>query len=175
MAARPAAASCARRTASGTAITGTLLLLALAVLLVWALRRAGCRSARRRRPARRLFDDAARSRPPAPAPRGPTPPRRPATCAPPSLERFRAIVRELEERAVLAEQPGRTAGEAAAAAAGRLPALAAELAAAARLFDDVRYGGRVATPAAHDGPARASTPPCRRAASRPPPPPAARP
>jgi Domain of unknown function (DUF4129) len=63
------------------------------------------------------------------------------------LERFRAVVRELEERAVVADQPGRTAGEVAAVAGARLPALAADLAAAARAFDDVRYGGRDATPA----------------------------
>jgi hypothetical protein len=66
------------------------------------------------------------------------------------LERFRAVVRELEERAVLAEQPGRTAGEAAQAAASRLPALGERLTAAARIFDDVRYGDRPATPEMDD-------------------------
>ena len=61
-------------------------------------------------------------------------------------ERLRAVVRSLEERAVLDERPGRTADEAAAEAGAALPAVAAELARAARLFDDVWYGGRVAGP-----------------------------
>jgi hypothetical protein len=60
------------------------------------------------------------------------------------LERFRGIVRGLQERALLDRQPGRTADEAARAAGGWLPDLAVELAAAARAFDDVRYGDRPA-------------------------------
>ncbi|MBI4942258.1 MAG: DUF4129 domain-containing protein [Actinobacteria bacterium] len=60
------------------------------------------------------------------------------------VERFRAVVRELEERAVLVPQPGRTADEAAAEAARWLPALDVPLRSAARLFDDVRYGDRPA-------------------------------
>jgi hypothetical protein len=56
------------------------------------------------------------------------------------LDRYRAVVRGLEERVVLDEQPGRTAQEAADAAAGRLPGSAADLHRAARLFDDVCYG-----------------------------------
>ncbi|WP_284293825.1 DUF4129 domain-containing protein [Luteimicrobium album] len=63
------------------------------------------------------------------------------------VERFRALVRSLEERVVLAEVPGRTADEAAreaSAAFGAGPA--ARLAASARTFDDVRYGGRHAGP-----------------------------
>jgi len=60
------------------------------------------------------------------------------------LERFRGIVRDLQERALLDRQPGRTADEAARAAGGWLPDLADELAAAARAFDDVRYGDRPA-------------------------------
>ncbi len=64
------------------------------------------------------------------------------------VERFRAVVRELEESAVLVPQPGRTADEAAAEAARWLPALAPALHAAARLFDDVRYGDRPADAAA---------------------------
>jgi len=66
------------------------------------------------------------------------------------LERFRAVVRSLEERAILPEQPGRTADEAAALAGRTLPAVAEQLAAGARLFDDVRYGDRPATRAADD-------------------------
>ncbi|MCA5894642.1 DUF4129 domain-containing protein [Isoptericola sp. NEAU-Y5] len=56
------------------------------------------------------------------------------------LDRFRALVRSLEERVVLDERPGRTAQEAAAAAADRLPDVAAQLHRAAALFDDVCYG-----------------------------------
>jgi hypothetical protein len=58
-------------------------------------------------------------------------------------DRFRAVVRSLEERTVLDEQPGRTAHEAVEAAGLRLPAHAADLHAAGRLFDDVVYGDRV--------------------------------
>ena len=61
-------------------------------------------------------------------------------------ERLRAVVRSLEERAVLDQRPGRTADEAAAEAGAALPAVAAELRRAARLFDDVWYGGRAAGP-----------------------------
>jgi hypothetical protein len=61
-------------------------------------------------------------------------------------ERLRAVVRALEERAVLDERPGRTADEAAAEAGVALPTCAADLRSAARLFDDVWYGGRPAGP-----------------------------
>jgi len=57
-------------------------------------------------------------------------------------ERMRAIVRALEERALLDTRPGRTADEAAAEAGRTLPDHAAPLHAAARDFDDVTYGGR---------------------------------
>jgi hypothetical protein len=56
------------------------------------------------------------------------------------LERYRAIVRGLEERTVLDERAARTAHEAALAAADRLPALGADLVAAGRTFDDVAFG-----------------------------------
>ncbi|OKK11926.1 hypothetical protein AMK09_30130 [Streptomyces sp. CB02488] len=59
-------------------------------------------------------------------------------------ERMRAIVRSLEERALLDPRPGRTADEAAAEAGRPLPAHATRLRAAARQFDDVTYGGRAA-------------------------------
>jgi len=62
------------------------------------------------------------------------------------VERFRAVARELEERAVLVAQPGRTADELAGEAGQLLPALAGQLAAGSSLFDDVRYGGRTGTP-----------------------------
>lgn len=61
------------------------------------------------------------------------------------LDRFRAILRSLEERVVLDERPGRTADEAAAAASARFPGLAGELGAAGALFDEVCYGDVVPT------------------------------
>ena len=64
-------------------------------------------------------------------------------------ERFRAVTRSLEERTVLAERAGRTALETATEAGGVLPPVSADLRSAARLFDDVVYGGRPAT-ASHD-------------------------
>ncbi|GAA3395024.1 DUF4129 domain-containing protein [Streptomyces roseoviridis] len=64
-------------------------------------------------------------------------------------ERMRAIVRSLEERALLDPRPGRTADEAAAEAARSLPAHGDGLRAAARAFDDVTYGGRTADEAAY--------------------------
>ncbi|MGW2058335.1 DUF4129 domain-containing protein [Streptomyces sp. NPDC001840] len=59
-------------------------------------------------------------------------------------ERMRAIVRSLEERALLDPRPGRTADEAATEAGRPLPGHADRLRAAAREFDDVTYGGRTA-------------------------------
>jgi Domain of unknown function (DUF4129) len=61
------------------------------------------------------------------------------------LERFRAIARELEERAVLTAAPGRTADEVARDAAVQLPALRGDLSVAAARFDDVCYGGHAGT------------------------------
>lgn len=60
-------------------------------------------------------------------------------------ERMRAIVRALEERALLDARPGRTADEAVAEAGRALPSHTAELRAAAAHFDDVTYGGRSAS------------------------------
>ncbi|MEU8589703.1 DUF4129 domain-containing protein [Streptomyces sp. NPDC048664] len=59
-------------------------------------------------------------------------------------ERMRAIVRSLEERALLDVRPGRTADETASEAGRALPGHAERLRAAARDFDDVTYGGRSA-------------------------------
>lgn len=59
-------------------------------------------------------------------------------------ERMRAIVRSLEERALLDPRPGRTADEVAAEVGRTLPEYTARLRAAARSFDDVTYGGRTA-------------------------------
>ncbi|QIP86210.1 DUF4129 domain-containing protein [Streptomyces sp. Tu 2975] len=65
-------------------------------------------------------------------------------------ERMRAIVRSLEERTLLDARPGRTADEAAAEAGRPLPDHADELRAAARVFDDVTYGGRTADRQAYE-------------------------
>ncbi|WP_294013055.1 DUF4129 domain-containing protein [Streptomyces sp.] len=65
-------------------------------------------------------------------------------------ERMRAVVRALEERALLDARPGRTADEAAAEAGRALPAHTDRLHAAAREFDDVTYGGRRATQTSYD-------------------------
>ncbi|MFF1770524.1 DUF4129 domain-containing protein [Streptomyces sp. NPDC058249] len=64
-------------------------------------------------------------------------------------ERMRAIVRSLEERALLDPRPGRTADEAAAEASRTLPSHTDRLRTAARDFDDVTYGGRTADPRAY--------------------------
>ena len=61
-------------------------------------------------------------------------------------ERLRAVVRSLEQRAVLDERAGRTADEAAAEGGRALPSCAAGLRAAAVLFDEIWYGGRPAGP-----------------------------
>ncbi|MEJ5914113.1 DUF4129 domain-containing protein [Pseudokineococcus sp. 1T1Z-3] len=55
-------------------------------------------------------------------------------------ERFRALVRGAEERVLVDERPGRTAGETAVELGGVLPGLVEQLRAGARTFDDVVYG-----------------------------------
>jgi len=60
-------------------------------------------------------------------------------------ERFRALARDLEERAILDERPARTADELAREVAAVAPDTAEPLRAAARTFNDVCYGGRRAT------------------------------
>lgn len=62
-------------------------------------------------------------------------------------EFLRAIVRDLEDRAVLEPRLGRTADEVAYEAGRVLPDSATDLQRAARMFDDVWYGGRPATAA----------------------------
>ncbi|WP_306338890.1 DUF4129 domain-containing protein [Streptomyces sp. KL118A] len=64
-------------------------------------------------------------------------------------ERMRAVVRALEERALLDPRPGRTADEAAAEAGRTLPSHTDRLRSAAHTFDDVTYGGRTADEAAY--------------------------
>ncbi|GAB4083740.1 hypothetical protein GCM10028784_03700 [Myceligenerans cantabricum] len=55
-------------------------------------------------------------------------------------ERYRAVVRSCEERAIIDPRPGRTAQEAANDAGARLPGLAARLQVGAGLFDQIEYG-----------------------------------
>ncbi|HEY7146682.1 MAG TPA: DUF4129 domain-containing protein [Streptosporangiaceae bacterium] len=80
------------------------------------------------------------------------------------IECMRAIAAELDERGLLTRLPGRTAAELAAEAGRLLPGLARELTEAARLFGDVRYGGRPGTEAGYqrlrelDASVRASAP-----------------
>lgn len=64
--------------------------------------------------------------------------------------RFRAIIRELEERAVLDPRPGRTAGEIANEGSAAVPAIGADLRAVAATFDRAWYGRREATRADYD-------------------------
>lgn len=61
---------------------------------------------------------------------------------PATLQRFRAMVRALDERAIIEPNPGLTALEAAGRAARRLPTAADRLTAAAGVFDGLAYGGR---------------------------------
>ncbi|MDQ1289066.1 MAG: hypothetical protein QG622_2632 [Actinomycetota bacterium] len=64
------------------------------------------------------------------------------------LERFRALVRALSDRALVELDAGRTADELTRRASSRLPSLAPRLAAAGRVFDEVRYGDLSPTPEA---------------------------
>ena len=65
------------------------------------------------------------------------------------LERFRAVVRTLEERGVVDERPGRTADETAREVAGLHPDSHTTFAGAASTFDDVVYGSYRADPASY--------------------------
>ena len=66
-----------------------------------------------------------------------------------TVERVRAIARELDDRAVLVPRAGRTANEMADEAAAALPAEAGALRSAALLFDDICYGDRPGTAAGY--------------------------
>ncbi|GGO12327.1 hypothetical protein GCM10010116_24740 [Microbispora rosea subsp. aerata] len=114
----------------------TIVLAVLAVLLLWALRRL---SGGRRTESGAVFGERERT-----AAEHRAEAERLAAegaWAGAIQERLRAIARELEERAVVSPLPGRTAVELAEAAGQALPPHAADLRAAARLFDDVTYGG----------------------------------
>lgn len=62
-------------------------------------------------------------------------------------ERFRAIIRELEYRTIIAPRPSRTAFEAAGVTARELPAAREPMYRAAGIFSDVMYGDQLGTPA----------------------------
>jgi uncharacterized protein DUF4129 len=66
------------------------------------------------------------------------------------IECLRAIAVDLEARGILLPVPARTAMELAVEAGGVFPAEAAGLVSAARLFDDVRYGGVAGTQRGYD-------------------------
>jgi hypothetical protein len=61
------------------------------------------------------------------------------------LERYRALARDLDERTLVAVFPGTTARAFARDAAAVFPGESAELAAAAEVFDGIRYAGRTGT------------------------------
>lgn len=61
------------------------------------------------------------------------------------VERFRALVRSVEERGLVSVVPGMTAAEFAQAVGLRLPAHHADLNRCADIFDGVRYGHDIAT------------------------------
>ena len=61
-----------------------------------------------------------------------------------TIQRFRALIRDLGERAVIDESPGMTAHEAVARTNVRLPDFAAALGEAADVFDGLAYGRRAA-------------------------------
>lgn len=65
-------------------------------------------------------------------------------------ELVRAIAAELETREILLAKPARTADELASEAAVVFPAESGELTAVARLFDEVRYGGRPGSQAGYE-------------------------
>jgi hypothetical protein len=69
--------------------------------------------------------------------------------------RMGALVRRCQERGLIDGRPGWTADEVAAEVAGHAPEARADLAGAAAVFDEVRYGGRVAGPHSYAAIARA--------------------
>ena len=66
------------------------------------------------------------------------------------LQRLRAVAVDCEERGILVPDVGRTADELATQLGTRLPGQRAGLVAAAGLFDQIRYGDGVGTPAGYE-------------------------
>jgi hypothetical protein len=133
--------------AGGSPLVPVLVLVALAAAVLITLAYGG-RAQRRARAATssELFDDArsaARLRADADeaARRG--------DWAAATLDRYRAIIRALDERVLLEDRPGLTASEAAQAAARAFPAHSDDFTHASRTFDAVRYGHVAATEADH--------------------------
>lgn len=124
---------------------GLVLLVALGVLAVVAVRLAIGRIGRTSRAAVTVFGTARRTA--AQYRRDADEHAARAEWAAAVRARLRAMVRDLEDRDLLEPRPGRTAHEAAAEAGEALPDCAAELRAAAAIFDDVCYGGRPAVAA----------------------------
>jgi hypothetical protein len=128
---------------SPAASVGAVIALAVfALVVIWAVRRSGGLY----RNARRQVGDAMEGRPLIAAEHYGAADRAAAagdwnTAV---VERFRGIIRELEERTILNPRSGRTADEIAAEAARAVPALDRQFVRAARVFDDVRYGGQSA-------------------------------
>jgi hypothetical protein len=131
----------ARLTPGG--VLGLLVLLAVVVLVVAVVRLRVGRFARASKVPRHVFTD--RSRAARDYRRAAEEAAAAGDFSAAVRERFRAIVRDLEERGVLDESSGRTADEAAREAGRRLPGSEAELRAAAELFDAVHYGGQSAS------------------------------
>lgn len=64
--------------------------------------------------------------------------------------RHRALVKELIDRDAISSRPGQTAGEVARTVANRVPAAAASIDVATRLFADTWYGGHLASAETRD-------------------------
>lgn len=128
---------------------GWVLLLALLVtgVIVVIVLRTGAIQRQRRAPSATVFGDALRpaSEHRADAERAGLEGRWDAAV----IESFRAVARRLEERGILDPRPGRTADETVNEAARYFPALAEQLADAARNFDAVAYGEHPGTPAVY--------------------------
>ncbi|MEW2221473.1 DUF4129 domain-containing protein [Streptomyces sp. NPDC006990] len=135
----------AAEAAPGGSVGLTVLVLVLALLLVALRLRLGALRTRRTTGSAALFPDRLRSA--ADHRTAAESHARADHWTPAVQERMRALVRSLEERALLDPRPGRTADEATSEAAVDLPQLADRLRAAARTFDEVSYAGRPADPA----------------------------
>ncbi|MDF4251002.1 DUF4129 domain-containing protein [Streptomyces sp. WMMB303] len=134
----------AAEAAPGGSVGLTVLALVLALLLVALRLRLGALRTRRTTGSATLFPDRLRSAADHRAAAEAHAQAQRWTAA--VQERMRALVRSLEERALLDPRPGRTADEATTEAATVLPGLAEPLRAAARTFDEVSYADRPADP-----------------------------
>ncbi|MET0933002.1 MAG: DUF4129 domain-containing protein [Mycetocola sp.] len=127
------------------AIVGVVVAGLVAALLIWGVPRVN----RRSRPATGLFGDDDR--------RTASELRQAAAAAASAgdwtlavLEQFRAVARGLAERTIVLVSPGTTAHDFAGRASTAFPAASGDLAAAADVFDRVRYLGQDGTPDDYD-------------------------